>query len=341
LVVKTTMCNKPFALNQSLIKITKYFLVIYIVVQSTLCYATPTVILVSSNSHFGIVHRIEAALFSEPSPRPNIQHMLVETLYESGSENINSAPLVVTIGAEALEAVLKTHTSQPILSILIRKHTYENLLNIYHRKQNSRSAPITAIYLDQPLQRQMNLIKRVVPEVNHTNATIGVLFGPASINSQEELMTIAQAEKIKLNTIYVNNFENPVAVMDAFLSEVKVLLALPDSRIYNPRTARGILLAAFHKHVPLIGYSQSYVKNGALVSVFSNTKQIAQQAAQSIMTISNKNQLPNPQYPKEFSVEINYQVAKSLHIDMESESSLKLSLIEMESPTVKKRNIQG
>tara|TARA_R110002110_G_scaffold404606_1_gene623058 strand:+ start:64932 stop:65942 length:1011 start_codon:yes stop_codon:yes gene_type:complete len=306
-----------------------YFVFLYL--YSALSQAESTVLLVSSNSHFGIVHRIEAALFSQPSPRPNIQHMLVESLpADRLPDELPAPPLIVTIGAEALEAVLKTHTSQPILSILIRKHTYQNLLNIYHRKQNSQTCPITAIYLDQPLKRQINLIKKVVPEINHSNATIGVLFGPASINSQEELMTIALEEKIKLNTIYVNNFENPVAVMDAFLAEVKVLLALPDSRIYNPRTARGILLAAFHKHVPLIGYSQSYVKNGALVSVFSNTKQIAQQAAQSIITILDKESLPEPQYPQEFSIEINYQVAKSLNIDIESESTLKQDLVQME-----------
>lgn len=292
---------------------------------------TSSLLLVSSNSHFGIVHRIESELFSQPDEKPRISHLLVEQVVKLEPNEESPYDLIVTIGAEALETVLKANIQKPVLSVLIRKHTYQNILSICHRKEGNPNTPITAIYLDQPLQRQINLIKQVTPDVNNEHAAVGVLFGPASITSQEALLSIAHKENIKLNTIYVSNFENPVAVMDAFLSEVKVLLALPDTRIYNPRAARGILLAAFHKHVPLIGYSQSYVKNGALVSVFSNTKQIAHQTANTILDILKMQQLPPPQYPKEFSVEVNYQVAKSLNIPMESESSLKLNLMNMES----------
>lgn len=295
------------------------------------CQASDSIMLVSSNSHFGIVHRIESELFSQPDEKPRIFHRLVDQINPSNINTEFNQDLIVTIGAEALETVLKANIKKPILAVLIRKHTFHNILNVYHRKLNNPNEPITAIYLDQPLQRQMNLIKQVMPEVNNDHSAIGVLFGPASINSQEDLLSIAHKENIKLNTIYVSNFENPVAVMDAFLSEVKVLLALPDTRIYNPRAARGILLAAFHKHVPLVGYSQSYVKNGALVSVFSNTKQVAHQAAIAILDILKTNELPLPTYPNEFSIEINYQVAKSLNIPMESESSLKLTLMEMEA----------
>lgn len=296
----------------------------------TIVLASPNVLLISSNSHFAMVHRIEAALFSQPSPRPNISHLLVDEL--QNPERFHTYPevsLVVCFGAEALEAVLKLNTKKPVLAILIRKNTFYNLLSIYHRKVNDSQYPISAIYLDQSLQRQINLIQTIFPDIDY-KSSVGVLFGPGSINQQEELLQLAQTHQLRLNTIYVNNFENPVAVMDAFLDEVRVLLALPDNRIFNPHSARGILLAAFHKHVPLIGYSQSYVKNGALISLFSSTKQIAQQTAQAILTILDQNQLPAPQYPNEFSIEVNYQVARSLNINIDSETDLHHKLLTKE-----------
>lgn len=292
--------------------------------------ASSNVLLISSNSHFAMVHRTEAALFSQPSPRPNISHVLVDQLQNPAHFHIHSdVSLVVTFGAEALEAVLKLNTEKPILAILIRKNTFYNLLSIYHRKINDSQYPISAIYLDQSLERQLNLIQTIFPDIDY-KSSVGVLFGPGSINQQEELLQLAEANQLRLNTIYVNNFENPVAVMDAFLDEVRVLLALPDNRIFNPHSARGILLAAFHKHVPLIGYSQSYVKNGALISLFSSTKQIAQQTAQAILTIIDQNQLPAPQYPNEFSIEVNYQVARSLNINIGSEADLLQKLLAKE-----------
>ena len=297
--------------------------------------ASPTVLLISNNSHFAMVHRIEAALFSQPSPRPMISHLLVDQLQHTNHPQINSEiELVVTFGAEAFESVLKSNIQKPVLSILIRKNTFQQLLNQYQRNTEDKQYPVSAIFLDHPLQRQLNLIRLLFPEIDG-KGSIGVLFGPNSIHQQEELLCIAEDNHIRLSTIYVNNFENPVAVMDAFLDEVRVLLALPDSRIFNPHSARGILLAAFHKQVPLIGYSQSYVKNGALVSLFSSTKQIAQQTAQAILTTLDQNQLPPAQYPKEFVVEINYQVARSLNINMESEATLQQKMLVKEKSNLK------
>lgn len=294
-------------------------------------YPCPDVLLVSNNSHFAMVHRIEASLFSQPSPRPVITHLLVDHLQSGpGFAPDPKIGLVVTFGAEALEAVLRANINIPILSILIRKNTFYELLKQYDRAESIEQRTVSAIFLDHPLERQLNLIQVLFTDLKSKGA-VGVLLGPGSIYQQDELLNQAHRQGLKLNTIYVNSFENPVAVMDAFLDEVKVLLALPDNRIFNPHTARGVLLAAFHKHVPLIGYSQSYVKNGALISMFSNTKQIADQTAQFILTTLNNNQMPLPQEPIDFCVEINYQVARSLNIAMESESAIhhKLSALEM------------
>lgn len=294
----------------------------------------PSVLLVSNNSHFAMVHRIEASLFSQPSPRPKISHVLVDQIKEPEQYIPPSdVELIVTFGAESLETILKSNPQKPVLSILIRKNTYLSLLAQYQKESNTKEHAFSAIYLDHPIERQLNLIQLIFNDLDQKGA-IGVLFGPGSIHQQEELLSIAEKQKLKLNTIYVNNFENPVAVMDAFLDEVKVLLAIPDNRIFNPHTARGILLAAFHKHVPLIGYSQTYVKNGALISLYSTTKQIAQQTAQAILTTLDQKILPAPQSPTDFSIEVNYQVARSLHINMESEASLYNKLLAVE-PTRK------
>src|SRR5690242_14794432 len=73
-----------------------------------------SIALISSNSHFTIVHRIEAILFAQSNPQIKLVHLLSD----DSPTNILKGPthpcLIVTIGAEALATVLKIDTHLPI-----------------------------------------------------------------------------------------------------------------------------------------------------------------------------------------------------------------------------------
>ncbi len=295
------------------------------------CYACEQIILISSNSHFGMVHRIEATLYAQPKPGPKLVHLITENIKGTHFlEHHNQSCLVVTIGSEALSAALKTKTKLPILSILTRKNTFEALLREHERPLNNKSMPISALYLDQPLERQLFLLQKLLPKEVENN--IGVLLGPNSLSEQAELQKLARIHHLKLNTIYVNKFENPVAVLDGLLDETNIVMAIPDNRIFNTKTTRGMLLTAFHKRVPLIGYSRTYVNNGALAAVYATTKQLADQSAEMILQfLANEHKtLPKPMYPNEFAVAVNYQVARSLGLAIENEIALKQVIEKME-----------
>lgn len=286
--------------------------------------ACNTVAIISSNSHFSIVHRIEAAVYSEPKSVPELKHILIEKNLNPEIYTREPFCLLVVIGAEALQSVLKAAPDKPILALLTRKHTIQQLTQEY-----AHPGHISAIYLDQPLERQLNLVQHIIPK--NTAQSVGVLLGPSSIEAKDKLVSLSKSKNMNINTVYVNKFENPVGVLDSLLDDVNVLLAIPDNRIFNPRTTRGMLLSAFHKQVPLIGYSKTYVNNGALVALYSSNKHIAHQAAKEIIRFLHTNELPAPKYPTDFAVAVNYQVARSLGITIESEAALQYSLYEMEN----------
>ncbi|MGD9591198.1 MAG: ABC transporter substrate-binding protein [Candidatus Berkiella sp.] len=293
--------------------------------------ACANVLLVSSNSHFAMVHRIEATLYAQPHTALKIEHLVAENVKaDHFQQTKDDNCLIVAIGSEALHAILKTKCKKPILSVLSRKSSINTLLHEHDRKLGDPSAPISAIYLDQPLERQLLLLQCLMP--NHETNSIGVLLGPNSLIEQTQLQTLASKHHIKLNTIYVNKFENPVAVLDGLLDETQMVLAIPDHRVYNTKTTRGMLLTAFHKRVPLIGYSRTYVNNGALAGVYSTTKQLADQTAKQIIDIlaTNDVKLPQPQYPQDFTIAVNHQVARSLGLFVENETVLKQTIEKME-----------
>lgn len=297
----------------------------------TSVFACGTIVLVSNNSHFAIVHRIEAALSGKIQSKPKLVHLLAENMHDKRNlPSLMQACLIVTIGSESLQQVLDTHTKQPILCVLTRRAIFEHLLKIHHLSVNNPKHPVSIIYLDQPIKRQLNLISCLFNQYHPK--LVGVILGTESHYHQETLQKMESEFPFALQTVMVDKFENPATVLDALLNDAKVILAVPDSRIYNPKTARGMLLTAFHKRVPLVGYSRTFVNNGAFAAVYSNTKQLADQTAEEIVKIMNHKdkKLPAPQYPREFTISVNSQVARSLGIPIDNEIQIKHAMDKME-----------
>ena len=294
-------------------------------------FACGTIVLVSNNSHFAIVHRIEAALSGKLPVRPKLVHLLVENMHDKRNlQSFNQACLIVAIGSESLRQVLETQTRQPVLCVLTRRSIFLHLLEVNHLTVNDPKHPISAIYLDQPIKRQLNLIACLFKQ--HHPKLVGVILGTESNYHQESLQELSNDLPFALQTVMVDQFENPATVLDTLLNDAKVILAVPDSRIYNPKTARGMLLTAFHKRVPLVGYSRTFVNNGAFAAVYSNTKQLADQTAEEIVKIMThkEKQLPAPQYPREFTISVNHQVARSLGIPIDNEIQIKHAMDKLE-----------
>ena len=291
--------------------------------------ACQEVVLISSNSHLEMIHRIEAALFTHVAHKPKLVYFVSDKLPPAADYPQQSC-LTVTLGAHALTAALKAKLPFPILSVLIRKSTFLEIINEYRLPFSK----VSAIYLDQPLSRQLALLQHLLAK--EEKRSIGVLLGAQSLAEQEQLQRLARKANLALTSIYINQFENPVSVLDLLLDETDAVLAIPDSRIYHPKTVRGILLTSFRRHIPLIGYSQAFVNQGALAAVYATPKQIAQQTARAIIEqIKNpEKMLPSPAYAQDFTVTVNTQVARSLGIAIESEADLKYGIEKMEKSTI-------
>lgn len=296
-------------------------------------WALDSVILVANSSHFSLLHRIETAIYSQPSPRPQLLRLEAEELTGANPVELSChqrCKLVVAVGSQATQAVLESQADYPILSILIRKHVFDELVDKYEQRHHTKPN-ITALYLDHPLDRQLRLIEALLGSQSRKE-TIGVLLGPTSSSNRPQLDYVMQHSSFQMNAINVKNQDNAIAALDILLEDVNVIWALPDAAIYNSRTARGLLLSAYRKQVPLIGFSRTYVNNGALAAVYSSPKQIASQTAEIISFIvsDSPSQLPEPLYPDTFSIAVNYQVARSLGLTIESESTLHYSVKQQE-----------
>lgn len=64
--------------------------------------------------------------------------------------------------------------------------------------------------------------------------------------------------------------------------------------------------------VPLVGFSPAYVKAGALLALYSTPAQVGARGGEVLRQALAGKVLPSPQWPREFVVAVNQDVARSL-----------------------------
>ena len=228
---------------------------------------------------------------------------------------IPATGLVIGVGMKAATAVAASKASA-VLNVLIPKLGYDQLLRDFPQRAHSKT--FSAIFMDQPMERQIRLVEAMLPGTRR----VGVMFDSVSSEELAQLRQRATRHGLNLHEQDIGPELTLYAALQALLQDSDVLLALPDDSVYNSSTIRNILLATYRSGIPLIGFSPSYVKAGALGAVFSTPAQIAAQAALSIQQFGETRTLPAAQYPQMFEVATNEQVARSLGLSIRSADEL-------------------
>lgn len=222
-----------------------------------------------------------------------------------------SADLVVAVGMKAMEFALAKFDA-PVLGVMIPKMGYEILLEGHPSRHRPKAT--SAIYLDQPWDRQLSFIQAALPE----HKIVGLLYSP------DTHITLPRLPRgMSLNAQSTRPAENLFAALESVLNSSDVLLVIPDNEIYSSSNVRNILLTSYRYQVPLIGISQAYVNAGALGAIFSIPEQLAGQTVEMIISFARSRRLPDPQYPVLFSISLNQQVARSLGIALDSPEAIR------------------
>jgi putative ABC transport system substrate-binding protein len=226
--------------------------------------------------------------------------------------------LIVAVGVRATQEMVALNLTIPILATLIPRSTFEKI----SRQRDYRQ--FSAVYLDQPLERQMELIRQTLPD----RTRVGVALGPESRDTVELLQFAAKEAKFGLVVEKIGSAEELLPALQRLLADSDVLLALPDPLVFNRGTVQSLLLTTYRYQYPVIGFSKAYVRAGALAAVYTTPEQTGRQAGEMLQCVLHGEAwvLPPPEYPKYFSVSFNYMVARSLAINVCDEMALSRKL---------------
>lgn len=182
---------------------------------------------------------------------------------------------------------------------------------------------LSLLWSDPPLSRQLQLIRRILPQARR----IGVLFDQHSEFLLKELHQAAQPLNLEIVTQRWDNTQDS-RPLQAVLKNSDVLLGLDDPDLYNPKTAKNLLLSSYSRQVALIGPTIAFVRAGSLASTYSDQSDwltiLDHLLDQPTAT------WPRTLYPAHFKVSSNAQVARSLGIEPLNEASVASELAEGE-----------
>lgn len=184
----------------------------------------------------------------------------------------------------------------------------------------------SAVYGDMPPGRWMNFAQLVE---GRRGGTVGILAGPVTATRVSRLEAAALERALRLHVERIERENDAGPAVERLVRDAAVLLALPDPVAHTAGTVPPLLLITYRTGVPVIGYSEAYLRAGAAAVLYSTPDQIAQQVVEIVGAFRQGRGLPPPQYTKYFSVGVNQSVARSLGLSLPQPAELEARLRSM------------
>ena len=171
--------------------------------------------------------------------------------------------LILTLGRSALLAV-RDISEIPILYLLVVAPE-----TIIQNRGN-----ITGVNLEIPVKLQFDELTRLLPQVRR----IGVIY-----NTGHSAMEIQQARRDRPDLQFValnaQSTKEVPSLLEELRGRVDLIWLLPDIIVTNPQILESYFLFSFKNKVPVLGFSEKYLKSGAAIVVTFDLEAMGEQAA--------------------------------------------------------------
>ena len=242
-------------------------------------------------------------------------NVAVATARSNGANVRNGADLTVAIGTRALEIAL-AQPGQPVLALLVPRSSYERLA--------TGRSEVSALHLDQPLERQLRLLRLALP----TLRKVGVPLGPVSGELQDALRSAARSSGVPVESAVIENGADLYPALTELARESQAFILLPDPVIAQRNALHNLFLHTYRLQRPVLAYSAPLAKSGAILALYATPAQMGEEAAAWIVKAWNGGdfRLGAPRHPASFTVAVNRTVARSLDLDLPAEAELQRRL---------------
>jgi putative ABC transport system substrate-binding protein len=220
--------------------------------------------------------------------------------------------LVLAVGLKAAKAAQLEIVDIPVVYAMV----------LDPAKYGLTTRNMTGVLLEVPLERQLALIRAVLPNMKR----LGTLYDPSkTAPTIEEIKRLLRSNSPELVSAQVTSERDVPAALRNLLPTVGALWLVPDSTVLSDESLRFILNAALEDRVPVIGFSKEFARSGALLCLSVNYTEIGRQAGQlSQKIVDGQVTLPlRPSHPDRLELSLNLKTAKFLGIEIPRDVEVK------------------
>src|SRR5580658_2626679 len=224
--------------------------------------------------------------------------------------------LLISVGNNAFDFAVQLGTAPILATMLLRADVGGRL--------GPQSA---AIALDVPLGDILTRMGRVFP-----GKTRAAIIRNPDANSVPQSTLAAQAKAAGM-TLKVLDCPRPEKLLQLFLSlrgQVDFVVCPPDGTLYNSTTVRPLVLASLENRLPLIGFSESFVRSGAVAAIYPDYFDVGSQAALLAKTYLAGGNMPLSEKPRKLKVAANPKVARLLGLRITARNDSESGIVVIE-----------
>lgn len=211
----------------------------------------------------------------------------------------HKADLIFTLGRDALSLVKNKIKDIPVVfAFVLNPNTEPNIIGID---------------MNIPPEEQFNTLLQIMPNIKR----IGVVYDPLKT---QPLISEAEAAAKKLGiTLAAKKITTKAEAINAISQmegKADAIWMVPDATAITPESIEYMLLFSFRNNVPIIGISEKYVKNGALMALSFDSEDMGRQAGEIAARVIEGEDIKKIPLlkPRKFKLSINLNTAEKMGI---------------------------
>ena len=267
-----------------------------------------------AGSHIAVVYSLnvppyETAVQGAQSLfRQSFTHIALTDLWNPDIQEelrFSNADLILAVGTNALTAV-KNIRNIPIVYIMALHP--ENIVN--------GATNITGVDLVIPPEKQITTLLKIIPSIK----SVGLLYDPSQTGLlRQKAESAAEGLNMQLRSVPVYSSNQVPDLLKNFRNQVDVFWMVPDLTVVTPKTVEFLILFSIENKIPILTFSDKYLKLGALISISADPYDMGLQAgemAQRILNGTPVQSIPRAEARKPL-ISVNPKVAAKLGIQLD------------------------
>lgn len=212
---------------------------------------------------------------------------------------------IVSVGTTALAAVAAQPSEVPLVATMILRGDAGRAPSAMAGRRNA-----AAVTLDVSLEQVLRHLQRVMP--GHTR--LGIIRGPHNGGpAQSSLQAEAKRAGFSVDVRECSRADELLKVFLSFHNQVDFVWCPPDGSLFNGATVKTLVLASVRDGLPIIGFSENFVRAGAALGVYPDYQDVGRQTGDLVRRVmEGRTSTLGSEIPENVRVAVNQRVLRIL-----------------------------